>query len=155
MGPTVLSGPAAPAFDGGGVYGIACRSPSRWRAGDLSVFLVDGQASGVRCRQLRGCLSCQYEVSFESVKVPTALDDGRGALEVRHRSPGRRGGCAHGKGHQQGGVPRSLQGRLRSHAGQDGLIEYGIAAHTQMSGTLAAYSETCAGTSGWPRPWSG
>jgi alkylation response protein AidB-like acyl-CoA dehydrogenase len=45
---------------------------------DVSLFVVDARAAGVRCRRLSGFLSWQDEVRFEGVEVPaTALLGGR------------------------------------------------------------------------------
>jgi hypothetical protein len=109
------------------------------------VLLEDAQVSGVRCRRLPCFLSRQDEVSFEGAEVPTAPDDGRGALEVRQRTPGRAAAVHMVRAISSEVSLEAFNSAHEVHAGERGLIEY--AAHTQMSDTLVVYL----GDQRWPK----
>ena len=101
------------------------------------MLLEDAQVSGVRCRRLPGFLSCQHEVSFEGVEVPTALATAEALWKFAIGRPDAAAAVHMAKAISSEVSLEACNAAYEVHAGERGLIEYGLAAHTQMSDTLS------------------
>ena len=98
------------------------------------MFLVDAPAFGVRCRRLPGFLSCQYEVGFETVEVTAEA-----LWKIDTGGPDTAAAVHMAKAINHEVSLEACNAAHEVHAGQGGLIEYGIAARPQISGTQVAY----------------